>query len=147
MEYCRYGNLRHYLLKKRNDFIDTMDDAVKQKAAAAAAKEKEAQMVQIPPPSPPPRSTADVTDYTAMESNISSAPTDITYMDAGASTVGYSRSPSRNSAMATGSASVKNTYSEDDELPLTTKDLVCFCFQVSRGMEYLASKKVCRGSL
>ena len=29
-----------------------------------------------------------------------------------------------------------------DRAPLTTKDLVCYLFQIARGMEYLASRKV-----
>ena len=30
----------------------------------------------------------------------------------------------------------------DDIVPLTTKDLVCYLFQIARGMEFLASRKV-----
>ena len=30
----------------------------------------------------------------------------------------------------------------DDVVPLTTKDLVCYLFQIARGMEFLASRKV-----
>lgn len=30
----------------------------------------------------------------------------------------------------------------DDHVLLTTKDLVCYAFQIARGMEFLASKKV-----
>ena len=30
----------------------------------------------------------------------------------------------------------------DQTIPLTTKDLVCFAFQVARGMEYISSRKV-----
>ena len=31
---------------------------------------------------------------------------------------------------------------EEDEEPLTVQDLVCYAFQIARGMEFLASRKV-----
>ena len=34
------------------------------------------------------------------------------------------------------------TGTNDDMPPLTTKDLVCYLFQIARGMEFLASRKV-----
>ncbi len=34
------------------------------------------------------------------------------------------------------------TGATDDMAPLTTKDLVCYLFQIARGMEFLASRKV-----
>lgn len=34
-------------------------------------------------------------------------------------------------------------YNSENVQPLNTNDLLCWSFQVARGMQYLASKKVC----
>ena len=44
-------------------------------------------------------------------------------------------------------SSTSNEEAEPPDLgPLTTKDLVCFAFQIARGMDYLASRKVSQRS-
>ena len=98
VEYCHYGNLRQQLLRKRDDFIDTMDDDCKWNAAS---KKKEALA----------RGTAGLDYINVFHGNDAS--------DSGAS-----------------------NHLNDDTVPLTTKDLVCYAFQVARGMEFLSSRKV-----
>lgn len=34
-------------------------------------------------------------------------------------------------------------YKDENISPLCTHDLICWSFQIARGMEYLSSKKVC----
>jgi hypothetical protein len=54
----------------------------------------------------------------------------------------YLASDGLTGASAFSGMSFASQFSCDDEVPLITKDLVSYSFQVARGMEYLASKKV-----
>jgi len=85
VEYCRHGCLRDYLVNKRQDFQDTMDDV-----ARPAVWFKKPKLVSF-------------------QSN-------------------------RNSHL--------DVDDSDDQVVLTTKHLVCYAFQIARGMHFLASQKV-----
>jgi len=147
------------MTKKRDNFIDTMDDTVK---INALAKAREAEGDFIPPPSdcdylkqrfntsgetsasgysrkPLLRnyklqgsySGASV-DYPSMMSDATSAPTTVTYL----------QSDGHTGASAMSGLSFASQFSYDDEVPLITKDLVSYSYQIARGMEYLTSRKV-----
>jgi len=44
-------------------------------------------------------------------------------------------------------SNMRGDYRMQEVEPLTTKDLICWAYQVSRGMDYLSSKKVMHGDL
>ena len=60
----------------------------------------------------------------------------------------FERSVSHSSKTGPGwRANMRGDYDEHTIRPISTKDLICWSYQVARGMEYLASKKVMHGDL
>ena len=81
----------------------------------------------------------DMTTVTDIESSVTGDDTD---------NPGFERSVSHSSQHGPGwRANMKGDYDLQTVRPISTKDIICWCYQVARGMEYLASKKVMHGDL
>lgn len=104
VEYCKYGSIRSFLLKKRSEFIDTLDDEVKWRA-----RDKKIEAGKD-----------------AIKAGASSS---------GLNYINIARS-------STASEMAEMGEDEWEGVPLTTKDLLCYAFQIARGMEYLSLRKV-----
>ena len=113
-EYCQFGSLRDYLLQQRSHFIDAPLDG------GEKAREARTDRGNGGP------------GGSGGGGDASPAAVRLNYMnvfsdDSGAPYAAYSAT-------------------EPDErermIPLTQKDLVCYAFQIARGMDYLASRKV-----
>lgn len=130
VEYCRYGNLRHYLLYRRENFINQINPITGH--------------IDIdtndPPYLPPP-----LTDYGICKS-IAVGVKDSAYRNRTASQSellkdkNYS-DDSKNESTSDGNASIISSGKQENK-QITTCDLLCFSFQCARGMEYLASKNL-----
>nr|CAI5831584.1 unnamed protein product [Callosobruchus analis] len=156
VEYCRYGNLQNYLLRHRDNFINQIDPKTgkidytigqeydldrtysnssdksnnchspSMKYAALAFSNNSGNSM-LPPQS-------QMGDYRSSASTqMTSLPDDGTVL-------------SNNSIQPEWRSNYKGDY-KGNVKPICTKDLLAWSFQVARGMEYLASRKVLHGDL
>ncbi|XP_055309598.1 platelet-derived growth factor receptor alpha-like [Sitodiplosis mosellana] len=124
VEYCRYGNLQNILIKNRPSFIDQIDrdtDSINKNISARGQQYNNGsdQMDQY----------SIIGSLYVRGSNNVDHGTDDASDDAGTSTS-------------------NNSIDSDDVInQMTTTDLLCWSFQITRGMHYLASRKVLHGDL
>ncbi|RWS16679.1 Vascular endothelial growth factor receptor 3-like protein [Dinothrombium tinctorium] len=147
VEYCRFGNLRQFLLKNRVNFINQIDpetgkidsDITEPKAQKeqmeANHEYKNVANVNV---NPAYRSEKIGVEYVNLINSQSSESTDEAY-----ATDSYN-----SSSISSGFRSVKFNRNNSSQKSrnnrfVTTCDLICFCFQVARGMEYLERRKDC----
>ncbi|XP_045573767.1 vascular endothelial growth factor receptor 3 isoform X1 [Salmo salar] len=112
VEYCKYGNLSNYLRAKREFFLPYRDRSPKTQSQVRRMIEAgQVEQRARLPPSPSSSSIGSLQNQSSSKSN--------------------QKSPSP------AEEKVEDLW----KTPLTIEDLICYSFQVARGMEFLASRK------
>jgi FMS-like tyrosine kinase 1 len=136
VEYCKFGNLRHYLLAYRDSFVNQLHP---QKGLIDPNIKTIQDMKQLPNNN---SSNTPVYENVFAANGINNpnyTTTQITYNSTSAHNTGC------DSVSGTGSGgyrgeSIRKTAKDK---VVTTCDLLCFAFQCARGMQYLSHRKVC----
>ncbi|XP_023952476.2 vascular endothelial growth factor receptor 1 isoform X2 [Bicyclus anynana] len=135
VEYCKFGNIHNYMQRHREVFIDQLTDD----------KEKSLGKVN--------RGFICTTGSTGIQSDYygsnHSQETNHTFVN----TANTNRSSRKVSETGYVQPEWRSNYETDyvfdgrNPRPLTSRDLLAWAFQIARGMEYLASRKVLHGDL
>ncbi|KFM78275.1 Vascular endothelial growth factor receptor 1, partial [Stegodyphus mimosarum] len=140
VEYCRYGNLRNYLLRHRDKFINELDELTgKVIPTMIDYITDNLELVECEVKFDPARSSAvfavDNPSYRPKVYKVSS-------YDSKVSSSG--RTASCSTTCSSGSSTAFRNYDRIDshDHAITTSDLLCYAFQCARGMDYLASRKL-----
>lgn len=123
------GNLRDYLVNKRDLFVDTMDEEERRRRAI---KQREAGAIPVIVESDKARY---ITSKDMVQQRDYSIDLDLVVPS------DYVSQLSENDNIDL----IKKALIDDkkqEDLPLITKDLMIYAFQIARGMEYLASRNV-----
>ncbi|KAL0273366.1 UNVERIFIED_CONTAM: hypothetical protein PYX00_006049 [Menopon gallinae] len=127
VEFCKYGNAHNYLLSHRHKFIDQLD---------------------------PVTGEIDVTKTSAIENynriSVDSDPNSaLVSYNTEMTCLSSERSAGEENSMNKPQwcANLQGDYKRYDLEELSTSTLICWSFQVARGMEYLASRRVLHGDL
>lgn len=153
VEYCEYGNLRHFLLHNRDNFINQVDletgkicqnvnylcakdikegDARNGKVAEYVRYSTTNKMAKYANLSFPPSSSSNSATTTECDVTVN---TDM-------SVISITESNNSYNINSAGSDFGTHYKGEMKRGIVTTRDLLCYGYQVARGMEYLSSRKL-----
>lgn len=157
VEYCKFGNLRHYLLRHRERFINQLNPETGKvdpdicyspksptsaspgfRSACAAFAISNPVYCQQRQQHTPTLKYADL----AMSATPSSRGNEFSFpvSESGSTTDGFLPESGNHAPLMSGSS--LRDHGDLRDAALTTCDLLCFAFQCARGMEYLASRKL-----
>ena len=124
-EYCRHGNLRNYLISQRKNFINLLDPK-KEKEIETDKIISENNVIRLVLGKRSPLSSDAVQFHTQRENNGNHEEIQLSDFD------------QEDDNRVTGPTGNKI---------ISTRDLICWSFQIARGMDFLASKKIFHGDL
>lgn len=164
VEYCRYGNLHNYLLTHRKSFINQVDpttgkvdfniglDILERTYSVSSNRSNNQSPLMkyamgfsnssVNPPSSP----NGMMDYRGDNYNCVTSKTEMTSIPESPTTASDGMVLSNSSIQPEWRSNYRADY-KGNVKPICTKDLLAWAFQVARGMEYLASRKVMHGDL
>ncbi|XP_047522609.1 vascular endothelial growth factor receptor 1 isoform X1 [Pieris napi] len=135
VEYCKFGNIHNYLIRHREVFIDQLTDD-KEKSLGKVNKAFSSSTASSGMHSDYYGSNhTQATDHTSLNSGITNR------SGRKVSETGYVQPEWRSNYEC------DSIYEGRKPRPLTSRDLLAWAFQIARGMEYLASRKVLHGDL
>ncbi|KAI9559363.1 hypothetical protein GHT06_016152 [Daphnia sinensis] len=137
VEYCRFGNLQTYLVGHRADFVNQVDE-FGNLLTDAEMQERDCS-----------RNEGAIMPINQDEIQTSSSQANLVDQDVSACPAGSSSSSSSGEVIP--GADTFGFYQQDPENQvshsISTADLISWSFQIARGMDYLASRKVLHGDL
>ncbi|GAB6032659.1 hypothetical protein CHUAL_011537 [Chamberlinius hualienensis] len=134
VEYCCYGNLRHFLLNNRANFINELTSKCQGKVDEEdylCPKKKSDDLS-----SPTSKTCPSVWTNSAMSECDVTVPTDMSLISITGS------GPSSGDGNCSPTTELYTKSKVKSGRPVTTQDVISYGFQVARGMEYLASRKL-----
>ncbi|XP_065201888.1 vascular endothelial growth factor receptor 1-like isoform X2 [Planococcus citri] len=122
VEYCKFGNLHDFLMKQRNNFINQINENGEIDFSI----------------------TNNNRNYTVMNGRLNSTRSDSSVEETPIGSDGYLISKDNEPDWR---SNYRGDYHNTTVKPIKTADLICWSFQIARGMDYLASRKVLHGDL
>ncbi|XP_041972699.1 vascular endothelial growth factor receptor 1 isoform X2 [Aricia agestis] len=134
VEYCKFGNIHNYIMRHREVFIDQLTD------------NKEKNFGKVNRGFSYSSGSTGVSDYFGSNHTQN---TEHTFLNTGASNRSGRKVSETGYIQPEWRSNYESDYSYDGRSPrpLTSRDLLAWAFQIARGMEYLASRKVLHGDL